>query len=289
MDIGFITPITAQSGSLPELARTVESLGYDSLWIPEHPIIPLGPKTQYPFGGDLPEHYGRWADPFIALTIAASATTRIKLATGICLLPEREPVVTAKVIASLDLFSGGRVILGVGAGWLREETEAMGANFGTRWKHTREVVEAMRLLWTTDDPSFDGEIIKFPRVRSEPKPVQKSGPPIILGAHGDKALARVARTYDGWMPIMKDVGEFKSAVAELRTLVKDRGRNPDAIDISPMVDLAGFTAADLKAYREAGANRLILFSQKIVEDCADGKTLETARRYATMVDMARAL
>ena len=289
MDIGFITPITAQSGNLPELARTVESLGYDSLWIPEHPVIPLGPKTQYPFGGDLPEHYGRWVDPFIALTIAASATTKLKLATGICLLPEREPMVTAKAIASLDFFSGGRVILGVGAGWLREETEAMGVSFGSRWKHTREVVEAMRLLWTTDDPSFDGEIIKFPRVRSEPKPVQKSGPPIILGAHGDKALARIARTYDGWMPITTDVGEFRDAVAALRTLVKDHGRNPDAIDVSPMVDLTGFTATDLKAYRAAGANRLILFSQKIVEDGADGKALETARQFAKIVEMARAL
>jgi alkanesulfonate monooxygenase SsuD/methylene tetrahydromethanopterin reductase-like flavin-dependent oxidoreductase (luciferase family) len=161
MDIAFITPVTAQSGDLRELARTVESLGYDSLWIPEHPVIPLGPKTRYPFQGELPEHYGRWVDPFVALTVAAMVTSKIKLATGICLLPEREVLITAKAIASLDLFSGGRVILGVGAGWLREETEAMGANFGQRWKHTREFVEAMKLVWTTDDPSYDGEIIKF--------------------------------------------------------------------------------------------------------------------------------
>src|ERR1700751_2363355 len=141
---------TAQSGDLGEAARSVESLGYESLWIPEHPVIPAGMKTQFPFtpDGKLPEHYGRWADPFIALTVAACATRKIKLGTGICLLPEREPLITAKVAATLDLLSGGRLILGVGAGWLREDTEVLGADFGRRWKHTREIVEALRILWT---------------------------------------------------------------------------------------------------------------------------------------------
>jgi alkanesulfonate monooxygenase SsuD/methylene tetrahydromethanopterin reductase-like flavin-dependent oxidoreductase (luciferase family) len=127
MDIAFIMPFTAESGDLAEIARTVESLGYESLWIPEHPVIPFKVKTVFPFPDrKLPDHYGRWGDPFIALTAAACATRRIKLGTGICLLPEREPLITAKAIATLDLLSGGRVILGVGAGWLREETEAMG-------------------------------------------------------------------------------------------------------------------------------------------------------------------
>ncbi len=147
----------------------------------------------------------------------------------------------------------------------------------------------MKLVWTTDDPSYAGEIIKFPRVRSEPKPVQKSGPPVILGAHGDQALVRVARTYDGWMPIVTDLGEFKNAVASLRKQARDRGRNPAAIDISPMVDPTGLGVAELKAYREAGANRLIMFSQQIVEECADGKALEHARRYASIVEQARGL
>ena len=289
MDIGFITPITAQSGNLTELARTVESLGYDSLWIPEHPVIPYGPKTQYPFDAELPEHYGRWTDPFVALTVAACATSKIKLGTGICLLPEREPLITAKVIATLDYFSKGRVILGVGAGWLKEETEAMGANFGKRWRHTREFVEAMKLVWTTAEPSYNGEIVKFPRVRSEPKPVQKNGPLCILGAHGDAALTRVAKTYDGWMPIVKDIAEFKTAVTSLKKQVKDNKRNPDAIDISPLVDPEGLGSAELKALREAGATRLIVFSQKIVEECADGKGLELAKKFASIVEQARKL
>jgi probable F420-dependent oxidoreductase len=289
MDIGFITPITAQSGDVSEIARTVESLGYESLWIPEHPVIPLGPKTQYPFAAELPEHYGRWADPFVALTVAACATKKIKLATGICLLPEREPLITAKVIASLDLFSKGRVILGVGAGWLKEETEAMGANFGKRWKHTREFVEAMRLAWTTEDPSYNGEIVKFPRVRSEPKPMQKKGPAVLLGAHGGKALERVAKTYDGWMPIVTDLAPFKGEVAELRQLAKKNGRNPDSIIISPLTDVAGFSTNDLKGFRDAGATRLIAFTQQVVEDGADGKAIENARKFAPIVEMARAI
>src|ERR1700682_5067060 len=183
MDIGVMIAATAQTGDIAAIAREVENLGYESFFIPEHPVIPIGFKTVPPGGGELPEHYGRWMDPFVALTVAATVTKRIKLGTGICLLPEREPLITAKTIASLDVVSGGRVVLGVGAGWLKEETEAMGANFGKRWKHTREFVEAMKLVWNTDDPSYNGEIIKFPRVRSEPKPVQKGGPLVILGAH----------------------------------------------------------------------------------------------------------
>ncbi|HVA68117.1 MAG TPA: LLM class F420-dependent oxidoreductase [Candidatus Binataceae bacterium] len=291
MDIGFIMPVTAQSGDLAEIARTVEALGYDSLWIPEHPVIPAAMKTSFPFAPDnkLPEHYGRWADPFVALTVAACATKKIKLGTGICLLPEREPLITVKTIASLDLFSGGRVILGVGAGWLREETEAMGANFGLRWKHTREMVEAMKLLWAKGEGAYDGEIIKFPMVRSEPKPVQKAGPPILLGAHGPKALERVARSYDGWMPLVEEVGHFEKEAAALRAIMKKQGRNADTIQMSPLVDVAALSADDLKRYRDAGASRLIHFSQTLVAEHANGKALENARRFAPVVERARAI
>jgi alkanesulfonate monooxygenase SsuD/methylene tetrahydromethanopterin reductase-like flavin-dependent oxidoreductase (luciferase family) len=150
MDIGIMIAATAESGDIAEIAREVENLGYESFFIPEHPVIPIGFKTPLPGGGagTLPEHYGRWMDPFVALSVAAAVTRRVKLGTGICLLPEREPIVTAKTIATLDVVSGGRVILGVGGGWLREETEALGTSFGTRWKRLRETVEAIRVLWT---------------------------------------------------------------------------------------------------------------------------------------------
>ena len=290
MDIGFILALTDQSGDLAEIARTIESLGYESLWIPEHPVIPAAMKTLFPFTPDnkLPEHYARWPDPFVALTVAACATTKIKLGTGICLLPERDVLVTAKAAASLDYYSKGRLLLGVGAGWLREETEVMGANFGLRWKRTRETAEALRVLWTQREASYQGDLVKFAAVRSEPKPVQKPHPPIILGAHGPNALERVARTYDGWMPIVEGPDQFKSDVARLRSLTKERGRNPDKLDLSPFVEPgeSGPSLDDLKRYREAGANRVILFSQQDAAAIAAGQALILAKRYAATVERA---
>jgi probable F420-dependent oxidoreductase len=293
LDIGFLLAPTAQSGDLPEIARAVEARGYESLWIPEHPVIPVGMKTEFPFTPDrkLPEHYGRWADPFVALTVAACATRKIKLGTGICLLPEREPLITAKVIATLDLFSGGRFILGVGAGWLREETEVMGANFGRRWKHTREMVEALRILWTQNHAAYQGEIIRFPAVRCEPKPAQHSGPPILLGAHGPKALERVARTYDGWMPLVQSPQELQESVAQLRALTRHHGREPGRLQISPLVDPgeSGPSRDELKAYSDAGAQRVILLSQQTVAATADGKALDLITRFAPVVERAQSI
>src|SRR5579864_6180915 len=154
MDIGVMIAATAQTGDIAAIAREVENLGYESFFIPEHPVIPIGFKTPLPYGGggQLPEHYGRWMDPFIALGVAAAVTKRVKLGTGICLLPEREPIITAKAIATLDVISHGRVVLGVGGGWLKEETEAVGTRFETRWKRLRETVEAMRVLWSQPEP-----------------------------------------------------------------------------------------------------------------------------------------
>ena len=214
-------------------------------------------------------------DPFISLAVAAAVTQRIKLGTGICLLPEREALVTAKALATLDIVSGGRVILGVGAGWLKEETEATGANFGTRWKRLRETVEALRLLWTQPEPSYQGEIVHFGPVRCDPKPVQPGGPPILLGAHGPKGLERVVRSYDGWCPVAGKPADFKREVSELRSLAKERGRNPDSLQIMAFVGPRedGLSLDDLKVYQDAGASRLVLFSQRDAIKMADGRRL----------------
>src|SRR3989442_2977117 len=237
MKIGISTTATAQSGDLAEVARQVEALGYDSLWIPEHPVIPVHRTIPFPASrdGHMPEHYGRWADPFIALTVAATVTKTIKLGTGICLLPERNLLITAKVVASLDVYSGGRVILGVGAGWLREETEVMGTQFRLRWKRLRESVEALRVLWTRREASYDGEMVHFPAVRCEPKPVQQPGPPVLLGALGQKALERVTRTYDGWYPFVQSLAGFQQDMATLRKLAAEAGRKPDTLGVTPIV------------------------------------------------------
>lgn len=291
MDIGILVATTARTGAIDAIARAVEDGGYESLWIPEHPVIPIGFKTPVPGGGNfaLPEHYGRWVDPFVALSIAASVTKRIKLCTGICLLPEREPIITAKAVASLDHYSGGRVVLGVGAGWLREETEAMGANFGSRWKRLRETVEAMRVLWSEAEPAYQGEIVHFPKVRFEPKPLQKPGPPILLGGHGPKVLARVARTYDGWMPLVPNPESLKRDVAELRKLTAAAGRKPESLRITALVEPGenGPSLDELKRCAEAGASRVVLFSQKMATAMADGAALDLVKRFGGTVERAQ--
>jgi probable F420-dependent oxidoreductase len=293
MEIGFLAAMTAQGGDITEVARATEAAGFDSLWLPEHPVIPTAMKTIFPFtdNGKLPEHYGRWADPFIGLAAAAAVTKRLKLGTGICLIPERETLITAKAVASLDLLSGGRFLFGIGAGWLREETEAMGAKFGSRWKRTRESIEAMKLLWEKGAASYAGEFVRFEGLRCEPRPVQKSGPPVILGAHGPKALERVARSYDGWMPLVPSPAELNREITALRRLLRERGRDEHAVQISPLVDPLenGPSKDELKAWRDAGADRIILLSQQTVAATADGKALELIKRYSPVIERNRTL
>ncbi len=290
MDIGTLTTTTAESGDLAAVARRVEALGFDSLWIPEHPVIPMARTTPFPIGdGTLPDHYNRWADPFVALTVVATVTKQIKLGTGICLLPEREPLMTAKVIASLDLYSGGRVIIGAGAGWLKEETEVMGTRFGSRWKRMRETVEAMRVLWTQREASYEGELVRFPSVRCEPKPAQRPYPPVLLGAHGPKALERVARTYDGWFPLVHSIPAFERDMVTLRKLTQEAGRNPDTLQVTVIIDPddGGPSLDDMKRLRDAGVNRIVLFSQKIGTEAADGQALSVLDRLAPKVELGQ--
>ena len=291
MDVGVLVTATAESGDLSVVARRAEALGFASLWIPEHPVIPVGHTTPFPGATDgvLPEHYNRWADPFIALTVAAGVTNRIKLGTGICLLPERDPLMTAKVVASLDLYSNGRVILGIGGGWLREETELMGTSFRLRWRRLRETVEAMRLLWTQTEASYDGELVQFPAVRCEPKPVQQNGPPVLLGAHGPKALERVARSYDGWFPLAQSPQALGAEIAELRTLVTQAGRDPDSVPVTPIIDPdnGNLSVETLKRYQEAGVDGVVVFNQQMGTEIADGKAHEWLDHIAPIVDRAQ--
>ncbi|MGE0823125.1 MAG: TIGR03619 family F420-dependent LLM class oxidoreductase [Candidatus Binatia bacterium] len=291
MDIGLILVTTTKTGNVATLARRAEEIGFESLWIPEHPIIPIGPITPFPFAPALPEHYGRWVDPFIALTVAATATTRLKLVTGICLLPERDPIVTAKVVASLDYYSGGRVVLGVGAGWLKEETEAMGTPFRLRWQRLRETVEAMRILWTQTEASYNGKLVQFPAVRCEPKPVQAGGPAILLGGHGQKALERIAKSYDGWCPIVDNLQTYKEEVATVRQLTREAGRNPDTLQLSPFVDPQDgkLSRDEIRAYQEIGVSRIVLFTQQIGSEMADGQAAAWLERLAPIVERAKSV
>jgi probable F420-dependent oxidoreductase len=197
-------------------------------------------------------------------------------------------LVTAKVVASLDLFSKGRVILGVGAGWLKEETELMGTQFTKRWKRLRETIEAIRVLWTQTAASYDGELVHFPAVRCEPKPVQQPGPPMLLGGTGPRVLARVVRTYDGWYPFVSGPEAFAKDMATLRNLAQEVGRDPDTLQVTAIVDPrdGALSLDDLKRYRDAGAERVVVYSQKTRQEDADGKGLEVVKRSAPIVERA---
>jgi probable F420-dependent oxidoreductase len=238
-----------------ELARAAEERGFESLWLPEHTHIPTSRRSPWPGGPVLPREYSHTHDLFVALATAAAVTSRLRVAAGICLVVERDPITTAKEVASLDVLSNGRVLFGIGGGWNAEEMENHGTDFGTRWKLLRERVLAMKRIWTEDEPSFDGEFVRFGPLWSWPKPVQKPYPPILLGGHGPKALARVADYCDGWLPIGVRAGDLAAEIAALRRLAAEKGRDPASIDVS--VYGARMDAASIGALRDAGVQRVI--------------------------------
>ena len=239
-----------------ELARAAEDRGFESLFFPEHTHIPCSRKTPYPAGGELPREYTRTHDPFVALTMAAAVTTKIKLATGICLMIERDPITTAKEVASLDFLSNGRAMLGIGAGWNVEEMGNHGTAFKTRWQLLRERVEAMKAIWQSERAEYHGKLVDFDPIWSFPKPVQKPHPPVLLGGHGPKALERVVRYCDGWLLISLRAGDLKKEVGELREAAKKAGRDPKSISIS--VFWAPADRATIDGYEEMGVERAIL-------------------------------
>jgi probable F420-dependent oxidoreductase len=207
-----------------ELAKAVEERGLDSLFFPEHTHIPTSRRSPWPGGGDLPMEYSHTHDLFVALTAAAVATKRIKLGTGICLVIERDPIVLAKEVASLDVISGGRVILGIGGGWNAEEMEDHGTNFKRRWRLLRERVLAMKEIWRNEKAEFHGEFVNFEPMWSWPKPVQTGGPPILLGSEASKAFERVVEYCDGWMPINRGGDKLQEGVKQLREAASRAGR-----------------------------------------------------------------
>ena len=229
MKIGILAWITPKSPDAATVARKCEALGFESFFLPEHPIIPVHCKTPYPIGdGKIPELYTRMVDPFIGLAFAAAATKRIKLGTGVCLVPEHEPITLAKEIATLDLFCGGRFIFGIGAGWLIDESEIMGVDFRRRWAVTREYIRAMKELWTKPEASFEGEFVKFPPVLSYPKPAQKPHPPIHIGAGGlgpvERALKNTVAIADGWAPLRMPPDRLAAELAKLKKMCAEANR-----------------------------------------------------------------
>lgn len=206
-----------------ELAQAVEQRGLDALFLPEHTHMPVGATSPFMPDGVVPEFYKRTHDPFVALAACAAVTERITLATGICLVTQRDPITLAKEVASLDLISNGRVLLGIGAGWSVSEMENHGTPFESRWKILRERIMAMKTIWTEEEPEFHGETVNFDPMWSYPKPVQSGGPPIWIGANSKWVPDRVADYADGWMPIAGRAGG--GDIATLKAACEKRGRD----------------------------------------------------------------
>ena len=264
MKIGVfsLAPAMARGTALTRtFASQAERLGFSTLWVPEHVVLLDKYASKYPYSenGVLPAPTNApIPDPFISLTMMASATEKIRLATGICLVPEHNPVVLAKVIATLDWLSEGRVVLGVGIGWLEEEFTAIGIPWERRAQRTRECIEAMRKLWGDELSSYQGEFVTFKDVRSYPKPIQGARVPIIFGGESAPALRRVAEYGTGWFGFNLLPNEASEKIAKLEQLL--RANNRKLSDIELIVSPSGkqITADDLKGYRDAGVSEVVI-------------------------------
>lgn len=243
---------------MAELAKRVEAAGFESFWMPEHPVMPVHTTSKYRGtpDGSVPPYMYNMVDPYMALSRASAVTSTIKLGTSISLIPERNPLILAKVIATLDHYSNGRFILGVGAGWHREETTIMGGNFDHRWTQTRENIQAMKELWTKEQAEFHGTYVDFPPVYCDPKPVQKPNPPVLLGGGAPNLFRRIVGWADGWLPAGASVEQVKAGRATLDELADAAGRDPAGFQVT-VFNVPG-DRATLQQYAEAGADRVIL-------------------------------
>jgi probable F420-dependent oxidoreductase len=235
-----------------EVARLVEQHGFDSLLFPEHTHIPVSRDTPYPAGGELPGEYSHTLDPFVACTAAAMATTTLKVGTGICLVVERDPIVTAKEAASVDHLSGGRFLFGVGAGWNVEEMANHGTDASKRFGLMHERVEAIKAIWTQDEAEYHGKRVDFDPIWSWPKPVQKPHPPVLVGGNGKTAPERVLAFGDEWMP--NRVGDDEKIAARIAKLIR-RGHDEAGRDIGVTLAVAPTEPAQIELYEQAGVHR----------------------------------
>jgi probable F420-dependent oxidoreductase len=253
---------------LTHLARTAEEVGIESIWTVEHVVIPVGYESKYPYdpSGKIPGPENvPIPDPILPLAFAAAVTKKLRLATGILILPQRHPIYVAKEVATLDVLSGGRAILGIGVGWLREEFQALGLRFEDRAARTRESVQAIRSLWGDTPEPFEGRFFRWPALESNPKPVQKPGVPIVVGGHTEIAARRAARYGDGFFPAttfeertsgaVRDYGKLRALFAVLREECGRVGRKPTDVEVS-----TGAGRIDLdtvRALEDLGVSRIV--------------------------------
>ena len=268
MDIGVFFFTSGESADPAIIAKKAEDLGFASIWVPEHPVLPVHTTVGYPAAPDkpIPRTVGIISDPFVSLARASATTTKIKLGTGICLVPERNPLLLAKEIATLDHYSGGRFLFGIGAGWQKEETEIMGGDFPRRWTQTRDSVLAMKELWTTDESEYHGKYYDFPPVKCFPKPAQKPHPPVLLGGSAKNVFKRTVEWGDGWLPVSVSPKTIKQGRATLNELATAAGRDPASISVLAFGQPGQLRKkSDLDGLEEAGAEHAIIWLNKFSE------------------------
>jgi probable F420-dependent oxidoreductase len=257
MEFGAAIFFTDYSMAPVELGVALEDRGFESLWAPEHSHIPLSRQSLFPQGGDLPKKYYDVMDPFVTLSAVAGATSRLKVGTGICLVVQRDPIQTAKEVATLDQISGGRFLFGIGAGWNAEEMADHGTDFTARFEVMRERVEAMKAIWTKSKPDYDGKFVKFPPMMTWPKPAQKPHPPVIVGGAFPYGARRAIAYGDGWVPHARRpaYGEVIALLPEFRKMAAAAGRDPASI---PVTIFGVAEDADvIRRYRDAGVARVL--------------------------------
>ena len=259
MRIGAAMFFTDYSMSPAALAVVLEARGFESLWAPEHSHIPLSRRSPFPAGGDLTKQYHDVMDPFVTLASAATTTTRIRLGTGVALVPRRDPIQTAKQVATLDTISAGRFLFGVGAGWNAEEMADHGTtDFKGRHKLMRERIEAMRAIWTEDRPAYQGETTRFPPMIANPKPCQRPHPPVVVGGAFPWGARRAIRYGDGWIPhaARPQYDDVTAFMPEFRLMAEAAGRDPASVPVTvfgPRED-----PERLKSWRDAGVARVVV-------------------------------
>jgi probable F420-dependent oxidoreductase len=262
MKVAISTHFTETAPKPGLFAREVEALGFESLWVPEHPAVPVSITSNYPPGGAIPESFFHWGDQFVALAMAAATTQKIKLATGIYIVPYHHPLLAANQVATLDLVSDGRVIFGIGAGWMREEAALYGVDFPHRWTQTAEYIAAIREAWSPKrEASFEGKYVKFAPFYSYPKPLQQPGPPVIIGSLDKNAMKRIARWADGWCPTRITAETYAERIKELKQECAAVGRDFSQLDLTVCVPRADDRAQAqelLRKYSEAGAGRYVV-------------------------------
>jgi probable F420-dependent oxidoreductase len=257
MQIGLAIFPTDYSIHPADLGRAAEERGFESLWVAEHSHIPCSRETPWPGGAELPKMYYDVADPFVALSMAAAATTKLKIGTGICLVIQRDPIQTAKQVASLDMLSKGRFLFGVGGGWNVEEMANHGTRFEGRWKLLRERIEAMKQIWTEEKAEYHGEHVDFDPIFAWPKPAQKPHPPIHVGGAYPGGMRRALRYGNGWIPIGARDDDVVTHLPALREEADKQGRSLDGFEVT--VYGAPPDPAKLAEMRDAGIHRAILF------------------------------